>query len=173
MTKRELFLHPVETQVFGFVFLKAIWVYSEIKTQCDWKYHSLETGNDRDIQEGYPCFLLSLECPWLDFVSFLYIQEGFGPHQSKIDAGCKHPIWCWCPSVSDVSLPRSSLEELIAFSIGMPKNFRINLSCDIYHIVLKLFVYLFVQLNFLLDSDVPEGRVCIYPSLYLYHQLGV
>lgn len=41
-----------------------------------------------------------------------------------------------------VSLPRSFLEEVIAFSIGLPKKFNISLSCGIYHVVLALFVCL-------------------------------
>lgn len=46
----------------------------------------------------------------------------------------------------NVSLPSSLLEELIAFSFGMPQNFRINLFCAVYHLVLKLVVCFFVRL---------------------------
>ena len=54
----------------------------------------------------------------------------------------------------NVSLPRSFLEDVIAFSFWMPENFKMNLSCGIYHVVLKLFVCLFVHLNLSLDSEV-------------------
>jgi len=55
----------------------------------------------------------------------------------------------------------------------MPENFKINLSCGIYHLVLKLFVCLFFHLSLSLDSEVLRARavfvyLCIFITNLMY-----
>ena len=86
----------------------------------------------------------------------------------KVDSGHKYPVWCWWSRLNG-SLSRSFLEEIVAFSFYMPENFKINLLWHLSHSIKTICLFGFPS-EFITRQWSPEGKGCIYLSLYFHHQ---
>ena len=160
--KRNIYLSCRNTSLFFvFVFSKVIWVYNGVKTRCNWKCQLMYKLTGK-FKKRYPYFLFVLN-PGIppSVVSWLW--------SIKVDSGHKYLVWCWWSRQPSQVLPGRSCCLLILYAWELQDQSLLwHLSHSIKTICLSVF-----PSEFITRQWSPEGKGCIYLSLYLYHQFHV